>query len=214
MLINEFEMDPSWRQEDKDVFVSYYNDIWKNNEYNRFGIRVETNDIVVDCGANLGFFSTYAISLGASEIIAFEQNPTIYRYLVKNTKNKNITCINGTVSGETKDFNLKKIIEVFDLKKIDFLKIDIEGDEFSFISNAANEDLNKVNKIVIEGHVYQLCIETFNSPDPRLLIDGKNKGKEFKKTMDLLIKLSKNGFKINIDQPHPNTCCYMIYANK
>ena len=48
---------------------NFYKEIYKENEYNRFGVRIEKNDVVIDCGANIGIFSQYALDMGASKVI-------------------------------------------------------------------------------------------------------------------------------------------------
>ena len=44
---------------------NFYREIYEEKEYDRYGIRIEEGDIVVDCGANIGIFSQYALDLGA-----------------------------------------------------------------------------------------------------------------------------------------------------
>ena len=55
---------------------------------------IEPGDIVVDIGANLGFFSLYALRQGASISYALEPFTSTYEYLVKNTEGVNIKPLN------------------------------------------------------------------------------------------------------------------------
>ena len=56
--------------------------------YEHGPVRVEPGDIVVDCGAHVGVFTKYALSRGASRVIAIEPEPT------------NIACIEENLAEE------------------------------------------------------------------------------------------------------------------
>ncbi len=56
-------------------------------------IPVDIGDIVVDIGANVGDFSIFASTLGASKVFSYEPDKESYGDLVSNIKNNNITNI-------------------------------------------------------------------------------------------------------------------------
>lgn len=45
---------------------------------------IDTNDIFLDVGANIGYMSSAAIAAGAKKIIAFEPHPNIFSFLARN----------------------------------------------------------------------------------------------------------------------------------
>ena len=71
--IEDFQISPIW---DSELAIrgrkNIYNEIWVNHEYSRFGVEVMEGDVVVDCGANVGMFSQYAIYKGASKVFSYE----------------------------------------------------------------------------------------------------------------------------------------------
>ena len=69
--------------------------------YNRFDIGVEPGDVVVDIGANYGFFSIHAHKLGANRIVAVEPFPPTFNCLSQNVKTlQNIECVEAAISNE------------------------------------------------------------------------------------------------------------------
>jgi len=53
---------------------------------------------------------------------------------------------------EVECISLQDIFEKYELKKIDFLKMDCEGAEYEIIMNAESSNLNKIQKIAMEIH--------------------------------------------------------------
>jgi FkbM family methyltransferase len=156
-------------------------DILLNREYeyvSEFSVK-NFKGLVVDAGANSGIFSLIS-ALFAEKVVALEPYPDNYQRLRKNIEKnfmKNIFPLNkalwykketlkiyeGTHSGEhsihlhSKKFitasstTLDELIRTFG--KIDLLKIDIEGAEFSVFKNLDSEVLNRINAIVGEVHL-------------------------------------------------------------
>ena len=107
---------------------NFYKEIYEENEYNRFGIKIEKGDVVIDCGANIGIFSQYALDMGASKVIGYEPDDTSYQYYEKNLKSRKVDKIKSFISKGGVD--IKRILSDNNLDKVDFLKLDIEGGEW------------------------------------------------------------------------------------
>jgi FkbM family methyltransferase len=176
-----------------DVSFVTFMEVMSDEVYNRGEVKVEEGDVVLDIGANYGFFSLYAVDMGASKVIALEPFPETYECLRENTKNfENITTVNQAISdkegtfefvsdpnycganyllsnssiseynifvkpGDDNIFSVKtntinKIIEEYDLERIDFLKVDCEGGELDLLKTITDENLLKVRKTVVEYH--------------------------------------------------------------
>lgn len=132
---------------------------------------------IIDCGANIGLSIIYLKHLyPKAEILAFEPDEKNYELLSKNissfklenvTLKKEAVWIEDTVlafsnqgsmsskiqdnhstdSKEVKATRLRDLIT----KNVDFLKIDIEGAEFSVLSDL-NDKLNLVKNLFVEYH--------------------------------------------------------------
>jgi FkbM family methyltransferase len=140
-----------------------------NSVYEMFDCIVEPNDIVVDLGANIGLF-TNKIANTAKRVIAVEGAPEIFSCLVKNTcvEHKNIEYLNASIVSDKQikekniwsyrpskiNVTLRQIFELYNLEKIDFLKVDIESAEYDiFYEGFDPELLSRINKISMEVHV-------------------------------------------------------------
>jgi hypothetical protein len=204
----DFQLDPEFSQDTINIYRSFFKEIWEDNEYERFGISVEPGDIVVDCGGSIGLFAKFASERGASRVYSFEVRPELYKYLDLNTKNDlKITAVNGFIGDSEGDnhYDLKKIMNTFELDKIDFLKIDIEGTEFSFIQNTSPKTFEKIHKISMEVHVWGMFPMIFEHQI------AASSGQSFLK---LIEKLNLCGYKVSIQNIHPNSCLYMLYASR
>lgn len=127
---------------------------------------INKDDIVVDLGANVGFFTNLAAKK-CKKVISIEGSPEMFSCLVKNTseENKNIQYINANIVSK-KDYilnvwsknpskinlTIEDIFKINNLDKIDFLKIDIEGLEYDIFDDIHPSILQNINKIAIETH--------------------------------------------------------------
>lgn len=140
-----------------------------NSVYEMFDCVVEPNDIVVDLGANIGLFTNKIAGI-ASKVIAVEGAPEIFSCLIKNTcvEHSNIEYLNASIISDknVKEKNiwsnrpsrlnvtLRQLFEMYNLEKIDFLKVDIESAEFDVFYEGFDPDLlSKINKISMEVHI-------------------------------------------------------------
>ena len=134
--------------------------------YEMWDCVIKPNDIVVDLGANVGLFTRHAASI-ASTVIAVEGSPELYSCLVENTYDlQNVQCLNAIIEMEEGDsemhhwtskinpiyVDLEKIMEMYGLDHIDFLKCDIEGAEWGLFRNTQPSTIAKISKIALEPH--------------------------------------------------------------
>lgn len=137
------------------------------------------NPCIIDCGANLGMSIIYFKQLYPdASIIAFEADNHIFSFLEKNVKSfgyKDVELINkavwnndetlsfiaeggagGRIEKETSAGKYKKVVctslkKYLTGRKVDFLKIDIEGAEYEVIKDSENE-LKNIDFLFIEYH--------------------------------------------------------------
>jgi len=152
-----------------------HQEIFTNNVYEKV-YSVKNGDVVLDIGASMGPF-TWSVMDKASQVIALEPSLHCIPFLEKNTKGYNVfiepkaigkwdgntstanlshfhTDGNMYVSGESiPTISLGSIIEKYKLDKIDFIKTDCEGGEYSlFTDENMPYLLNNVRNIVGEFH--------------------------------------------------------------
>jgi precorrin-6B methylase 2 len=174
-------------------YENVYKEIWFDHEYSRYGVEVEKNDIVVDCGANVGFFTLYALNKGAKHVYSIECDNRNMESLHYNLENTNSTILEGWVGFEEENYNINRMLKDFNVPHIDFIKIDIEHGEYPLLFNTPDDIIKRINKWVIEIHD----------------IWGNSH-----KILHLLEKFSRNGFVINFDQIHKETNLALFYAKK
>ena len=198
MKLEDFKLSPNWETEELNQFYkNVYQEIWLSGEYSRFGVNVQPGDIVVDCGANIGMFSQYAVHNGAKKVYAYESEDEEFKYLKINSQNTDkIVPIKSLIS---KEHSIKKIMLENNLSEIDFLKLDIEGYEYDLILNEEFYYLSKVKKMVIELHIFGM-------------FDGFSEN--FINAFNLIEKVSLSGFKVSLERIHKNTNLFMLYASK
>lgn len=131
-----------------------------------------TNDkLVVDLGANIGIFTQLALSQNSKlKTISVEPNYKLLRNLKSSVERNKWSERSFTLEafiGSSTNVQLSamktdayknaifmsdlEFIDKFSIKEIDFLKIDIEGSEFSFIDKESNL-LKICKKLAIEIH--------------------------------------------------------------
>jgi FkbM family methyltransferase len=138
-----------------------------------------SNPHIIDCGANLGMSIIYFKQLYPNAtIIAFEADDYIFNFLEKNIESfgyKDVELINKavwncddtlsfiveggaggrlekeTTIGEYKKVTCTSLKKYLIGKKVDFLKIDIEGAEYEVIKDCENE-IKNIDYLFIEYH--------------------------------------------------------------
>lgn len=145
-------------------------ELFNEKIYTKF-FDVELGDIVFDVGASIGPFTYSIIEKNPSLVFCFEPSIDEFEFLVKNTSYGNCVYINKGISnsyglmdsefvfmkGKNLEFfstTFMKVIEDFNIQKIDFLKTDCEGGEYD-IFNIENLFWikNNVRKISGEWHL-------------------------------------------------------------
>jgi FkbM family methyltransferase len=139
------------------------------------------NPFIIDCGSNLGMSIIYFKELyPEASIVAFEADEYIFGFLEKNMRSfeyENVQLINKAVwncedtlsflveggaggrlemektTGTYKKVNCTGLKKYLVGRKVDFLKIDIEGSEYKVIKDCENE-LNNIDYIFIEYHSF------------------------------------------------------------
>jgi FkbM family methyltransferase len=157
----------SYGQWHKDAITQ---EIFQDKLYEKF-FTVEEGDVVMDFGASIGPFTYSILDKKPKQVYCFEPSPEEIDTLSENTKDGPVTIINKAISDSEGhfEFNLfgvedgtkiaeattfDKIREEYNISKIDFIKTDCEGGEYS-IFNDKNFFWIKENvrKVVGEWHL-------------------------------------------------------------
>lgn len=155
-------------------FLITYRELFREEIYNA---ALGSNPFIIDCGANIGISTLYfKYRFPDAEIIAFEPDNKNFDYLQKNVKSwqlNNVSCRKQAVWIENTTLNFSsnadmgskiesgdgsntikvEAIRLKDIitKKVDFLKIDIEGAEFDVLKDI-KENLHFVENMFFEYH--------------------------------------------------------------
>lgn len=163
----------TFNQSEMNVLTTLFYEFFVRKDY-EWWRPVQAGDIVVDVGANIGMFTCLALDNGASKVYSIEPSLELLQTTMYNAApgliNKKesplipINCAIGSrkdrvrhVYGPKNDFTLKEfkdILKEYDIKKIDYLKIDCEGGEYDIL-NLENLDFikNNVRHIAVEMHI-------------------------------------------------------------
>lgn len=156
-----------------DMAFNQYREVFLLEDYKYFCqsekgkiIQVEDGDICVDIGANLGFFSMYAIQQGAEKVYAVEPCAKTFKFLTKNVDGKNVEvinkalgnkngdrsfCINNTLSGGN---HLDGISH--DSKGLEVQRITVSGMNINDFLHEYSIDYIDFLKIDCEGSEYEI----------------------------------------------------------
>ena len=137
--------------------------------YEKF-FKVREGDVVVDIGASVGPFTCSILGRKPLHVYSIEPSEVEFPVLVRNTRGHAVTPINKAISNSLESsvrlnvffdngskvelLSFKKFTELYSLDKIDFLKLDCEGGEYSvFVEENLDYLTNKVKSIVGEWHL-------------------------------------------------------------
>jgi FkbM family methyltransferase len=152
-------------------------EIFIRKTYEFEDVKIRSDDIVFDIGANVGMFSRYAFQRGAKAVHAFEPNTNLKECFENLNKGSNYKLVNKAVSSFPVDLvlqndlfdsyvkksdssdsnssfvNINDYIKENDIIWIDYLKVDIEGAEYDLFNTIDKDFLrDRVVKIALEYH--------------------------------------------------------------
>jgi autotransporter strand-loop-strand O-heptosyltransferase len=143
-------------------------EIFDNNIYEKY-FEVNEGDLVVDIGSSIGPFTKSILPKNPKHVFCLEPSEIEFRTLINNTIGNPVTQINKGISsivgvvesdqifGEGKimeTLTFKKFVDLYNIKKIDFLKTDCEGGEYDiFVEENIDFIKNNVRKIAGEWHL-------------------------------------------------------------
>jgi FkbM family methyltransferase len=190
---------------DSASFISTFQQLFKEQIY-RFEAKT-AEPLIIDCGANIGLSILYFKRLyPKSRIVAFEADKSIFDILSRNVKNfalDDVQLINRAVWSSVTELNFTSdgadggrlsvandrsdhLVPTVRLKdyldrKVDFLKLDIEGAETEVLHDCADQ-LANVGAVFVEYHSFD------NQPQ----------------TLHVLTDvLTRAGFRLHIQAPMP-----------
>lgn len=165
-----------YMREDVETDPIVVREIWEENVYRMEDRYFNQGGVVIDIGANIGTFSVYAASKGAT-VYAVEPEPHNLEVLKQNIELNNmnekiltfdygisdfdgeaVICNSGggsTIKDKKEGAKIKIItfdnfIKLNSIDAIDVLKVDIEGSEKELILGASKESMNKCKYITME----------------------------------------------------------------
>lgn len=144
-------------------------EVFDQGIYEKF-FKVNEGDVVVDIGASVGPFTCSILGRKPLHVYSIEPSEVEFPILVRNTRGHAVTPINKAISNSLQSsvrlniffdngspmelLTFKKFTELYSLDKIDFLKLDCEGGEYSvFVEENLDYLTNKVKSIVGEWHL-------------------------------------------------------------
>lgn len=136
---------------DKLTALDIYEEIYIENDYLKFGIKVNDSDVIFDVGANIGLFSRFIAQYAKDlTIFAFEPVPIIYNALEANLRNlsANIKTYKiglGRNNQKTKIYYYPKVSADSAITPFDW---DLKVDQFVQNYNEFVVDITPLAKIV------------------------------------------------------------------
>ena len=145
-------------------------EIFEDKLYEKF-FTVEEGDIVMDFGSSVGPFTYSILDNKPKHVYCIEPSPEELETLILNTSGGPVTIINKGISDQEGEFEFNlfgiddgikmaqsttfdKIKEEYNITKIDFIKTDCEGGEYSIFNNKNFFWIKEnVKKIVGEWHL-------------------------------------------------------------
>jgi len=167
MNLEKFIWEPEYHDNFRKIVEK---EIFIDKIYERY-FEVKEGDVVFDIGASLGPFTYSILDKNPSHVFSFEPSFEEFKTLVLNTRMGPVTQINKGISNHYGVFEseyvfepsgnkifycttFERVIEDYNIEKIDFLKLDCEGGEYDIFSSKNLIWIKKnVRKIVGEWHL-------------------------------------------------------------
>ena len=202
MEINKFKYPIS----QQGVVDDFYREIFFEGEYDRYGAKIEEDDVVIDFGAFVGMFSHFALTKGAKQVYAVESEQSHYDCLKENILDTpQIKAYHEVNPGL---YNVGRIMDENNLTTVDYLKMDIEGCEYQTLINMEDETMQRVRKWGIEVHLK--WVDDGNRWSHGCDFDGH----KVSKLLFIMEKFTRNGFKLAYEHIHKEYNIVMLYAWK
>jgi autotransporter strand-loop-strand O-heptosyltransferase len=171
-VINKPVFDWGWMDTDRELAEFHKGaiteEIFNNNIYEKF-FEVEEGDVVLDVGASIGPFTYSILHKKPKHVFCVEPSESEFTTLIKNTIgnpvthiNKGLSDTNGIVEsdqlfgGEShmESMTFDKLVNLYGLNKIDFLKTDCEGGEYEIFKQENIQFIKEnIKKIAGEWHL-------------------------------------------------------------
>lgn len=170
-----------------EMVSTFYNEFWISKDY-EWWYKVEPGDVVVDLGACIGMMSADSLDKGASKVYMVEGNRNLLKAAIKNvseyimnepdprvypinaiigsSKGVYITVEDETTKDDVDKMLFEELIDTYNINKIDFLKVDIEGAEYDvFTEENLEYMMNNIKHIAIEIHTHKNLDKFFHFRD-------------------------------------------------
>lgn len=152
-----------------DTIRQIQHDIFTHNDYEKF-VSVKSGDVIVDIGSNVGAFgcsilhknphklyciepSEELISLSKTNLTKYNKSTNIEYFPIAISKTNEFLNVFGS-NNTVKISSFDAFIKQNSISKINFLKIDCEGSEYSiFDDDTINYLINNVDYIAMECHL-------------------------------------------------------------
>lgn len=165
-------------------------EIFDNKIYEKY-FEVNEGDVVMDIGSSVGPFTKSILHKKPKHVFCLEPSEVEFKTLVKNTVGYPVTQINKGIGSsnsivvsdqlfggekEMETITFKKLVELYSIEKIDFLKLDCEGGEYDVFNNENLDYIkNNVKKISGEWHLgNQKLNDNFRNFRDNILPNFKN----------------------------------------
>ena len=143
-------------------------------------------NIILDLGAGIGDYTLLSsLRVGRKgKVVSIEADARTYKILLKNVKEnglKNVIALNIFISSETGQ-NLDSIVKKLGLRRVDLIKMDIEGEEYNAIKGAVETIMRFKPKIIVEIHSKKLrdrILKLIKRYDYSLVLEKEKRGHGF-----------------------------------
>lgn len=193
--------------------------------YNLQYIRIEDNDIIIDCGANIGeiyYYFYLKFPNKKFKYIAFEPDINVFKYLKKNVTNcYQVALFNETskkkfyLKSETADSSLISFNENDDQnREIEYQVETIKLDDFLKNKKISKVKLFKVEAEGAEPEILQGSLESLDKIEHITVDAGPERGFKKEKTNIDVFRILKNNFKLVDESKNKNREFVYLFTNK
>ena len=167
--------------------ISIYREIFVEKVYNPLGFEIESDDLVIDIGANIGIFSLYAASQGCNQVYAFEPHPDNFAIFLENIRTNNFLNVKpykvGVASKEENGFlkvsSMSGHHEVIDPEKKDEVESVLEIrtinlENFIIENNIRQVDFLKIDCEGSEGEIILSLSSNFFKKVGKMVVEYHN----------------------------------------